>query len=149
MASGEGFGVACIVICIFVVATPLAITSIVLSRQNGVCDNLDLGTNLTVAQWLLGYGIASLTVTCILCISIAFMWLGSALAKCVMVTISVLNSLFGLAWFIIGGVVLFRSNVDCIQEGVTYVVFALAMWCISAFFIVFNCSRVNIKPSDV
>ncbi len=133
----EDYGIAsCVACCIFVICAPLAITSIALSVQNGgVCDNLDVGTNLTVAKWLLGSGVASLIVTFFLCTSVFFMMTGSVVAKLFAIVITIINTLFGLAWFIVGAFVLFRSNIDCIHEGVTYVSFALAMWCISAFFI--------------
>ena len=35
-----------------------------------------------------------------------------------------------------GAVLLFRTNIRFFNEGVTYMVYALAMWCISAFYIV-------------
>ena len=44
----------------------------------------------------------------------------------------ILNALFGVAWFIVGGVILFRSNLQCIQIGAPYVVYALIMWLLMA-----------------
>ena len=111
--------------CTFVVCSPLAIASIALN-QNGVsggCDHLDLGTTLTVAQWLLGCGVAGLVVGYILCVCLFFMRN---------------NFLFGVNWSIIGVFVIFHTDIECIHEGITNVSFALGLWCTAAFVICIN-----------
>ena len=160
------------VTCFFVLAAPLALTSMALGSQEGsvvVCD-------LPVKQWLVGYGIASLVTSVIVCVSMHitlivnrfmmslailgtvlglvwffvgglvliricagmyFMLIGSNASECFPIFLLVLNTLLGLVWFIMGGaVLLFRTNIRFFNEGVTYMVYALAMWCISAFYIV-------------
>ncbi len=127
------------VILLLLVIVPLAVASIVLSQQPSQCDHVDVGVNLSVGQWLLGYGIFSLVSTFSVCFLLWFFLHTQAIVWFYMlISISFLASLFGIAWFIVGGVVLFRSNLDCIRSGAPTVVFALAMWCLMALTVVVN-----------
>ena len=122
----------CGVVCFLVLALPLGITSIVLSQtEKDQCDFSDrLGLN--IKEYLLGGGIASV-ITAVL---IAFFGILSLIIEewsaVPIIFITVLNSLFGVAWFIIGAVILFRSNIECIKEGSVPVIYALVLWCLSA-----------------
>lgn len=122
----------CGVICFLVVALPLGITSIVLSQVEGdQCDYRDQ-MGLDIKHYLLGGGIASVIAVAL----IAFFGLTSLcldeMSVIPIITVVVINALFGLAWFIIGATILFRSNIECIKEGSVPVIYALVLWCISA-----------------
>jgi hypothetical protein len=62
-----------------------------------------------------------------------------AALACVSIILSIISALFGIAWFIIGAIILFNDNIECINEGSATVVFALVMWIISAYQIIVGC----------
>ena len=103
----------------------------------GKCDITDK-MGLNVSQYLLGLGISSIaaSVLIILCyITILSSISRNEEPKCSLVLIlfvTILSALFGFAWFIVGAVILFRSNVDCIHQGSATVIYALVLWCLSA-----------------
>ena len=122
----------CVAVCFVVVSLPLGITSIVLAtKDTQYCDYVDQ-MGLDVKQYLLGAGIVSVTITSIIvCFLFTFMC-SEKLPMIGIVVTAIVNTIFGLIWFIIGGVILFRSNLDCMTEGSVPVIYALVLWCISA-----------------
>jgi hypothetical protein len=124
-----------IVLLIFylVLALPLGIANVVISQHdyNNDCDHTDK-MGLDIKDYLLGMGIAQLAIT-VLVIIFALISLYSEKLSAILVFISfVLHALFGLAWFIIGAVVIFRANIDCLHEHSVYAIYALVIWCLCA-----------------
>ncbi|MHB1909620.1 MAG: hypothetical protein ACYCQJ_12260 [Nitrososphaerales archaeon] len=117
--------------CIITIMTPLAITSLALSQKPMECDYIDEGTGLNVADYLLGLGISGLISAffLILTLSVVFCCDGSPFVA----LINILPALFNFAWMIVGAVILFRSNLECIQASTPYVIYALVMWCFSVW----------------
>jgi len=132
MGCGKLCLIICVAVCFIVVSLPLGITSIVLAtKDTQYCDYVDQ-MGLDVKQYLLGAGIVSVTITSII---VCFLFTFVCSEKLPMIGIAVaaiVNTIFGLIWFIIGGVILFRSNLDCMTEGSVPVIYALVLWCISA-----------------
>ena len=131
-------------------ALPLAITSVVLgAQQPGSCDIKDR-MGLDVGDYLLGSGISGIVV----CVLLSFMYIlvlldvspyvagGGALV------VTVLSALFGLAWFIVGAIILYRGNIECIKEGSTHVIYALVMWCLSALSLLHNCCSFKVNNNN-
>ena len=119
-------------VCLVLLTLPLAITSIVLgSTSPGSCDYTDK-MGLNVGQYLLGLGISSLIACVILIMCNVAILCEVTVAAIAMTALSILTVLFGLAWFIIGAIILFRGNIDCIKNGSSHVIYALVLWCISA-----------------
>jgi hypothetical protein len=122
----------CAVVCFLILALPLGITSIVLSQtENSACDYTDQ-MGLDIKQYLLGSGIVSIIVACFVA---AFGISSLCLKEFSLIPIGValvLNSIFGIAWFVVGAVILFRSNTECIHEGSVPIIYALVLWCLSA-----------------
>ncbi|XWV25709.1 hypothetical protein QJ857_gp0036 [Tupanvirus soda lake] len=143
--------VICMIVFTALIILPLGITSIVLGAiAPGECDYQDK-MGLDTAQYLLGLGISSV-VTCVLLIIFYLFLLCEAcvpIAAIGIVVVSILNALFGLAWFIVGAVILFRGNVDCIRYGSTHVIYALVLWCISAFHLLKDCCSSKTNKNDV
>ncbi|AUL77503.3 putative ORFan [Tupanvirus deep ocean] len=143
--------VICMIVFTALIILPLGITSIVLgSISPGECDYEDK-MGLDVSQYLLGLGISSV-ITCVLLIMFYLFLLCEAcmpVAAFGIMIISVLNALFGLAWFIVGAVILFRGNLDCIRDGSSHVIYALVLWCISAFQILKDCCGSKSNNDDV
>ena len=113
----------------------IGISSIIISQNYQTsCDHVDIGVKLSAHQFLLGFGIANLV--CI--VGIPSIILALSIGDCfngmmIFTFLSLLcYSLFSLIWFIIGGVILFRSNKDCINVGSVPVCYALAIWIIMA-----------------
>ena len=129
------------IIVTVVIMLPIGIADIVLGVTHpGKCDYKDR-MGLTVGQYLLGAGIASCAI-CVISVAcyIALLheqskYIGTA---CI-ITLTVISILFGTAWFIVGSVILFRANIECIRIGSTHVVYALVMWIIAAFQLVQAC----------
>jgi CBS domain containing-hemolysin-like protein len=147
-------GVAAIIACLILCAVPLAIVQIIMGAVPSTCDITDI-MGLNTGSYLLGLGIASLITTVL---SIIFLGIvaceitpiATATALTIQCCISVSNILFGIAWLIIGGIILFRSNIGCIQEGGARVIFALVMWCLSVVNIWFsNGAKSKIITSSV
>lgn len=92
------------------------------------CDKYD-GCGLNINRYLLGLGITTITLhvsTLIECC----MYKGSHEIKSDTSRVCyVLYILFKYCWFIIGGLVLFRSNMKCILDGNSYAIYALVLWC--------------------
>lgn len=146
---GDNFRVFDLVVTL-IFALPLAITSTVLgSIHSGICDHTD-SMGLNVAHYLIGLGITNLSICVLLIFSIICIMFGLCMSVCIsIVAITyVFDALFGLSWFIVGGIVLFRSNVDCINQESSHVIYALVLWCISALFIVRAClsSKAHSAP---
>lgn len=44
------------------------------------------------------------------------------------VAILILNILFNIIWIIIGGIILFRSNIECINSRYNFTIYTLVLW---------------------
>jgi len=108
------------------------IADIVLYKTMDGCDNGDpLGLN--IHQYIYGRGIANIVMP-----GLIFLCITRFLSDTL--TVQYLNrannllltyGLFWLAWTIIGGIILFRSNIDCINSKDTLVIYTLVVWCAS------------------
>ena len=135
------FAKICVVIaasvCFLIFAIPLSITSIVLAKSDTqYCDYVDK-MGIDVKHYLLVSGSVSL-VFAILTILHLIYFLFKEKTSGVYKFLVGINAAFGFAWFIVGAVILFRSNIECIREASVPVVYALVLWCISA------CSALNL-----
>lgn len=115
MGKSEDIGVVKFIYCVFTVITlAFAITSIVLSQDGKDCNEKDV-MGLSVADYLLGSGISSI----ILIVLLGFVLLGyindNEESWYFGVIVVILYVLFGISWFIIGAVIMFRSNTECIH----------------------------------
>lgn len=145
-------GLVCLIVCTVIVILPLSIATVVIGAlAPGPCDHVDV-MGLDVAQYLLGLGIASLVTCVIMIISYILLMFESNIVAgvggIVLIIISILNALFGIAWFIIGGIVLFRGNIDCIRNSSMHVVYALVLWCLSAFYFFKNCCSFRVIKTN-
>jgi hypothetical protein len=112
----------------FFLVVPLSITSIVLSQtKDSSCDVKD-EMGLNVANWLLGQGITILVFWAALIVAF--------FAPAISLALIIVDTLFSTSWFVVGGIILFRSNIDCINEGGTMIIYALVMWCLMAIQII-------------
>lgn len=138
-------------ICILIFVLPLAFINIVLGIFHpGKCDYTDiLGFN--VAQYLLGLGISNLIIS--FALIILYTMFIYKIKSCTnfmrisLIVIIITNNLFGMAWFIIGGIILFRGNLECIRNGSSLIIYALVIWCISALNTIYICCN-HIKGND-
>lgn len=114
---------------------PLSFPSIIIGAMNpGHCDDVD-NSGLLIADWILGHGISNL----LLCFTMLVMTLyiicnraeSTKSSKRGVIGINLTMIIFNWTWFILGGVLLFRNNVDCILSGSTTVVYSLIVWCLS------------------
>jgi len=126
----------CMLICIVICFLPIFIVSIVISQHyKEECDTVDL-MGIDTKDYLLGFGIMGVTyiffvavlTTCIIY---------KCKSNCgVIVSIScmillICNVLLFWTWFVVGAVVIFRSNVNCIRDASLPVIYAVVMWALS------------------
>lgn len=138
------------------ISLPLGIASIVLGALHpGTCDVTD-AMNLNVSKYLLGLGISSITVSMITTLLLIIFLISiccknpilGLLSSCALIIFNIIVALFGTCWCIVGGVVLFRSNVDCIRVSSVHVIYALVLWCLSILGILKSCCSVKIKINN-
>jgi len=135
--------------CVIICSLPLAIVSVVLGSQanakgNQTCDYQD-PMGLNVGTYLIGSGISVFIVMVMMITAYCVLFKAASAGFGVLVCVAVVSSLFNLAWVIIGGIILFRSNLDCIRNGTTHVVFALVMWCFAVLGLI--CNNLNLKQT--
>jgi hypothetical protein len=134
--SNKSFKICCICgFVFFMLLSVLAIPTIIMGAISpGNCDNTDkMGIN--VSQYLLGSGISFLIIN----LSIAVIFIVSFFGDVIFLIFFIpfilfAYSLFSFSWFIVGAVILFRSNIECINSASAHVIYALVLWCINAFF---------------
>jgi hypothetical protein len=131
-------GVSEVLICIeLLFGLDIGITIIVMSQVGTGCDTTDaMGLNLSA--YLLLQGICEIVLILGLMASILSTIIYTNNSKTSIVSrssecIFVLSALFATAWFIIGCVILFRSNIDCINTGGAMAIYALVIWCLIAY----------------
>lgn len=113
----------------FIIFFPISVTNIILSQKENSCDYED-DMGLNISDYLLGLGISGL-VSCFLVIVGTITSYIDEKFMIVSFVLLVIPLLFNNAWIIVGGIIMFRSNVDCIGEGGTITIYALVMWALS------------------
>jgi hypothetical protein len=105
------------------------IAEIILAEvRSNDCNLIDSGTNLSPKSFLVGAGIVDIIKGS----GILICLISKELAEMINITcIICLILLFNIIWFIIGAVILFRSNIECINEGSLPAISALVAWLIN------------------
>lgn len=122
--------IAAILICLIICTLPLSITSIVLGAiRPGNCDN-KTQFGMDTGQYLIGSGISSIISLLIYIVPFIFLYFtgNEFVGTIVLLVVSIIVILFDIIWFIIGGFVLFQSNIECIKSGSSHVVYCLVLW---------------------
>lgn len=115
---------------------------IIASTVNDTCDNTE-PVGINSKDFLMGSGIAGLVVEFILFASIIMIIfcpdIIRALIGCVLLIVILMYMLFLLAWLIVGAVILFAGNIECINSGSPMVICALVYWCLLCLFFLAQC----------
>lgn len=112
---------------------PFAIANVVLySKKEEYCNNTDQ-MGLSPADYLLGMGISYFILFLAGLLLVVF----GFIAVPAFVLILQGYFLFSLAWFIIGAIIIFRSNLTCLKKGSPLVAYAFALWLLSAIYMMF------------
>ena len=132
----------------FALPVPIISTFISIEYANESCQMVDpIGINLS--NWLLGAGIGGLiAVLCLLTLMIMAIGCGSEVAGVLMAGFMILNALFNLIYSIIGSVVLFRSNMKCLNNGSDLGVMSLIVLIFYWVAFVANCCGSRARTSD-
>lgn len=138
----------CMLSTFICVLLALSITSIVMSQRDNDCNEKDT-MGLSVSDYLIGQGASGFAIAIVLIM--IFIGMVTESERCLVGGLAAFVGLafFGLAWFIVGAVILFRSNIDCINEGSNMVIYALVIWCITAFQLVTSRNTVDAANSNV
>lgn len=109
------------------------------------CDYIDF-IGLNVSHYLIGLGILNIVLILILIPSFAMTLVtGKNYHNITSSLAAYLGAIFGIVLFIIGAVILFRSNIECINKGFVYIVLALVMWCLSYIQLIKDCTWEKIN----
>jgi hypothetical protein len=135
----------CMVLMYVAIVLALPITSIVLGvKKPGNCTDvvdpsgIDVGTYLIVHGSIhIVTGIPLLFVA--VCIAVGSME-GAAVTSIIFLLFCLIRTIFIFVWFIIGAIVLYRSNIKCINNGAPYAVYAVVMWVLDACTIIQECN---------
>lgn len=107
----------------------------------GIVDDMGIGP----AEYLEIYGgigislaFASGVVTC-LCISTVLVPFAICLTWPTLLLLQLLQLIYSIIMIIIGGVVLYRSNLECIQQGSTLVICGVVVWCLLIIQLIMQC----------
>ena len=116
----------------FVVSIPLGIANIVLGAVHpGMCDFKDK-MGLDVSQYLLGLGIATIITSALITILIIlYAMTENNIILGFLIGMYIVVILFGIAWTVVGGIILFRGNIACIKSASAHVIYALVIWSLS------------------
>ena len=129
------------IVCLSLFGIGLGTTSIVLGiTKPGDCNHEDK-IGLDVSFYLIVVGILIIVTTIISAVLYTIMFREDEIQSWVifLVYLNILCVGFGITWFIIGSIILFRSNIDCIQEGSVEVIYAIVIWCLSLVQIMVSC----------
>ena len=108
--AGKGIFI-CMLVTVAILIYPLGIaTTVVGATHPGDCDKTDKKLDLNAAKYCLGLGISSLITGTLLIIALIMIMNGSKAGIALILPLTILNALFGIIWFCIGAVILFRAN---------------------------------------
>uniref|UniRef100_A0A6C0LR96 MARVEL domain-containing protein n=1 Tax=viral metagenome TaxID=1070528 RepID=A0A6C0LR96_9ZZZZ len=139
-----------LVICFIVfnaISLAIGIISIVMSMKKNQCDN----SNLDLNQWLLieGVSVAIMSTLSLFFIILYAVYKNNAIFITIIIII-IVNALFDMMWFVIGGSIIFNSDISCVDQGITIIIYASIIWCvISAFYITTSCHIISIKSNNI
>jgi hypothetical protein len=142
------------IFCYLVLCLPLSITNIVLGIiQPGTCDTTDQ-MGLNIGDYLLGSGIAGTIfaishIFLLLIILLSSSNIITGLAAIFYIFFIFVSIMYSIAWFVVGAIILFRSNIECIKVVSSHVIYALVIWCLSALNILNDCvCSVKVKKTN-
>lgn len=138
---------------------PLSILTIIFGAlRPGSCDYTDNMAKINVSQYLLGLGISSLVTGLVMIFLYSHaIWkesnpfnlfdpsiINKDLTYWLWILCAIVSTIFGLLWVVVGAVVLFRSNVDCIRNGSLHIMYGLVIWLVSFFQIFLSYHKDNV-----
>lgn len=133
----HGFAL-CAAITVQFILLPFDIASLILSKEaqkgdgDDICDNKDDGTGLDVAHYLFYKGLFGIVFSVCIGYGVYVFFTNDSdgwnFREGGTMTLCSGYLIFYVIWWIIGGVVLFRSNIECIKEGTDHVIYCLVTW---------------------
>lgn len=123
-----GGTIACL---IFVLPIPIISIMTATEHRDDKCQNMD-SIGIDLHEWLLGSGIVFLLTLFVSFASVGMMISclnesGTGTYIVILGTILFVHDLFGLIYSIIGGIVLYRSSMDCLTDGTALGIMAQIM----------------------
>lgn len=129
MADSMEFGVLlCVAAVLTILGLPVPIASVVIANQNmeDSCQSMD-SIGLSLSSWLLGAGIVGLVLILSLATLVIMFSCHPNAAGVTTIALMIFNALFQMIYTTIGAVVLFRSNMDCLNNGTDLGVMSLVV----------------------
>lgn len=135
-----------LIMCVCTMSMLLGIISFIIGTLStkGTCPHIDEPTGLSIEDYLIGVGISQLIFGMFLSIMVClitrsdFDSISDGLGIWFVWIVIFICRLFTFAWFFVGAFILFRSNIECINDGEIKTVYALVMWIFSAISVTQN-----------
>ena len=138
----------CSLACLLIFGLPFLIASIAVSvsDSDNSCQTTD-SIGLELHEWLLGAGISGLIITIIMITVIGGLFLsisrdsyvGAISSTLVIFLLSLGSSIFSFVYSIIGAVILYRSNIDCLTDATPLGVMTQIVLCLYWLGILYTC----------
>lgn len=150
MGDSMEFGVlACVALMLVLFGLPVPISSVVIAGQNAhdECQSMD-SIGLSLSDWLLGAGIVGLVLIVSLATLIVMITCHPKSAGVTIIVLVVLNSIFQLIYTTLGAVILFRSNMRCLNDGTDLGIMSLIVLIFYWITMLTGCCSTKSKKSE-
>jgi hypothetical protein len=101
------------------------------SMQIGACDIRDFGSRMTMQQYLMGGGIADLILSIITIGVLSYTHHTRYSKSQLMIFPMTFNVVFSVIWCILGGIIIFGSNMKCLSGNSIYFITAVSFWSVT------------------
>jgi len=101
------------------------------SIQLNACDVRDFASRMTVQQYLMGGGIADLILSIFTILVLSYTHHTSYSKSQLMIFPMTLNVVFNVIWNILGGIIIFGSNMHCLTSGSIYLIAGVSFWSVT------------------
>lgn len=136
-------GTSALFVC-YLFAIPLIVFSFIYSNDYSDAD-CSSDALLHVSKWHLGFAIESCIVLGLLGLGLTSSLFGLCISKgCIVFGMGLdgvvlfCDGLFTLAWVIIGGIVLFRDSMDCLQDEQSLWIYTLVLWILQLLGVIYS-----------
>lgn len=127
--------------CLLCCSLPFIVLSYVfaLTNQDTNCQSEEKDPLMKLWVWVLVCGVVN-TFNFIVFLICYLTW------ECIIGIVGYLvallvNFLFIISWFIVGGIIIFRDNLDCVKEGTPLGVWAVIIWSLQALYLIAICCQ--------
>lgn len=135
----------CLIACTIFIILPLCICSFIIGViSSNLCVHIN-NIESYIPNYFYNLGIGNIITIIVLIICYVFILFDFSKTASIIgiMTVSIINALFGIAWFSIGVKILLYVNIDCVGNGFIYITYALVLWFVSVCNFIKDCRSHN------